>query len=265
MEQINAYGFYLLGKWLDSTFLSATWPIKDNFRAWHAARGVLSMLLEGDVKVRLNESAPAGRRLLAEIDGVLTDFAANPELMLAEDRVRSFHAAWGAFEQAVQVDLSRAPIYFVTTKGIYATDFLINGAEFAFVPEVYEAISPAARADINQAGRCLAFGTWTASGFHALRATEKVLREYYEVTLNQPGANVMMARAIDELRRAGAEAKTLAALDQLRDLHRNPLSHPEVFLTKAEAMELFNICIGAISASARQIITTRAAAAPPAQ
>jgi hypothetical protein len=41
--------------------------------------------------------------------------------------------------------------------------------------------------------------------------------------------------------------------DQLRDLHRNPLDHPEVFLEKPEAMELFSICTCAISAAARQI------------
>lgn len=265
VEQINTLGIYLLGKWMDSTFLHARRPMKENIGGWQAGRAILAIFIEGDVKPKLNESAPAARRLLNEFDRALTDFAADEGFVLPDDRVQQFNAAWGQFESAVQLDLSRQPIYYVTQKGIYATYDLVNGAQFAFAEQVFNAISEEARIDMNQAGRCLAFGIWSGCGFHALRATEKVLREYYEAVTKRPAGKMTMAPLIDKLREAGGDAKTLAVLDQLRDLHRNPMNHPEVFLDDAEAMELFNICLAAISACARQTLKARSTAGTKSQ
>jgi hypothetical protein len=67
-----------------------------------------------------------------------------------------------------------------------------------------------------------------------------------------------MAAVINALRASGkGDDKTLATLDQLRDLHRNPIGHPDVFLESGEAYELFNICITAISSMARQMIALK--------
>jgi hypothetical protein len=115
---------------------------------------------------------------------------------------------------------------------------------------------------LNQAGRCLAFGISTASGYHALRAVEKVLREYYESLVKKPADDIRMKQAIDELTKAGPDRKTMAALDQLRDLHRNPIDHPEEFLESAEALELFNAATVAISKMARQIAALNKAETP---
>lgn len=45
--------------------------------------------------------------------------------------------------------------------------------------------------------------------------------------------------------------KILNILDQIRDLHRNPLAH-EVFLEMDEAVELFDTAKSAITAMARK-------------
>lgn len=50
-----------------------------------------------------------------------------------------------------------------------------------------------------------------------------------------------------------SDAKILNILDQIRNLHRNPLAH-EVFLTQDEAIELFDIAKGAITAMASAIL-----------
>src|SRR5262245_19607282 len=219
---------------MDSVFLHARAPVKQTIQGWETLRSILSILMDGSAKLKLNESAPAARRLLGEVESVLADYSLNPDFVLSDDRVNAFNSAWGVFEQAVQLDFGRAPVYLVTQKGIYGTYDLVNGAEFVFVAEVFSAISDEARGDFNQAGRCLAFGIWTACGFHALRATEKVLREYYEALVEKPPGKMTMAPLIEELRKAGGDAKTLAVLDQIRDLHRNPMNHPEVFLSHAE-------------------------------
>ncbi len=143
--------------------------------------------------------------------------------------VTAFNAAFGTFEQALALDLGRAPIFFVTQKAIYSTPALINYAEMALTDDVRSKVSEAARRDLNQAGRCLAFGISTASGYHALRAVGKVLREYYEAKLGKSAKDVGMKQCIDELTKAGAEKKTMAALDQLRDLRRNPIDHQRNF------------------------------------
>jgi len=257
MEQVNTFALFLLGKWLDNTFLGAKLPIQQNVNAWQTARAILEILINGDAKLKLNESAQAAVVLRNAIDHALNLFQENPDAVLDDQQVTTFNAAWFAFEQALNLDLGRAPTYFVTPKGIFATPALINSAENALVAEVASAISDAAKQDLNQAGRCLAFSLSTASGYHALRATEKVLREYYELVLKKDTGSLRMKQAIDELAKAGGDAKTLAVLDQLRNLHRNPLDHPEVFLDPSEAMELFNICAGAISAMARQIVKLR--------
>lgn len=253
MEQVNSFALFLLGKWLDSIFLHAKLPLNTNVGAWHQSRAMLDILITGDAKLKLNESAAAARSLKALIEQVLEIHASNPEAVLTELQVGNFNSAWLSFEQALALDLGRAPVYFVTPKGIYATPSLINSAEAALVDEVAGIISDAAKRDLNQAGRCLAFNLSTAAGYHALRATEKVLREYYTFVLHKPAEQVRMKQAIDELIKAKAEPKTLAVIDQLRSLHRNPIDHPEVFLEPAEAMELFSICTSAISAMARQM------------
>ena len=53
--------------------------------------------------------------------------------------------------------------------------------------------------------------------------------------------------------------------DQLRDLHRNPINHPEVFLEPSEALELFNISTSALSAMARDIARLQPAVATTGQ
>jgi len=45
-----------------------------------------------------------------------------------------------------------------------------------------------------------------------------------------------------------ADRKVIAHLEQIKDLHRNPLIHPEVHLQLAEAVTLFAICTSAIHA-----------------
>ena len=90
-----------------------------------------------------------------------------------------------------------------------------------------------------------------------MRATEKVQREYYSVLVKKDPACVNMKQCTDELRKAGADPRVMAILDQIRDLHRNPVDHPDIFLDMNEALELFDIAKSAISAMARQMIKAK--------
>jgi hypothetical protein len=62
-----------------------------------------------------------------------------------------------------------------------------------------------------------------------------------------------MWKLIDELRNRNlVDAKVLAILDQVRQLHRNPLVH-KIFLEMDEAINLFDIAKGAMNAMAQHI------------
>ena len=276
MEQINTYPLYLLGKWLDSVFLHARRPLKTNLFAWQSAQYFLDFLIApgpGRGEFTLNESVHLAMGLSMKLRDALQLFQSDPEIVLSEAQATELQHAIGVFEQALALDLGRAPTYFVTEKGIYSTARLVRLAEWAIPAELRNAnaVPDLALRDLNQAGGCLAFGMATASGYHAARSVERSLREYYTLATGKTvipskkdsskersleGSS--MSDVINALRASGkGDVKILAVLDQLRDLYRNPISHPDVFLEPAEALELFNICTSAISAMARQIIKLR--------
>lgn len=89
-----------------------------------------------------------------------------------------------------------------------------------------------------------------------MRSTESVLRKYYKlVTGKDADANKLdWGTCIQELKNVNADQKVVQLLDQIRDIHRNPLMHPEDFLDKKLALRLFDISKSAINALAEQIL-----------
>jgi hypothetical protein len=167
------------------------------------------------------------------------------------------------FQAALSEEVRQLPLYFVTRVRAYSTHDLIERAEVALSAETRNAISDEAKEDFRQAGRCLAFEAHTASGYHSMRATERVLREYYALVLNKPGIGIGMKQCIDELTKAGADKRTMQVLDQIRNLHRNPIDHPDIFLEPEAAADLFEIATSAISAMAREIAKLKAFPSSP--
>lgn len=135
------------------------------------------------------------------------------------------------------------PLYVVTQKAGYDTAILIeNGA--ACFPEDLATKVPEAIPDIAAATRCIAFELPTAAGFHLHRANESVLRAYWDAVTN--GDQRPQSRNIgDYLNQLDAkkvgEDTVKSALRDLKDMHRNPLIHPEHSLdTVDDAIALMN-------------------------
>jgi len=85
-----------------------------------------------------------------------------------------------------------------------------------------------------------------------MRAFEKVLRHFYKVSTGKESGTTGIFKLINDLRgHSDVDPKILNILDQIRDLHRNPLAH-EVFLEMDEAVELFDTAKSAITAMARK-------------
>jgi hypothetical protein len=155
----------------------------------------------------------------------------------------SITSALTAFEAVLGAELSLLPLYVVAQKAGYDTASLIENGAVCFPAEIWIK-APDAVADLQQGTKCIAYEVFTASGFHFHRANEAVLRHYWDaVSKGKPRpASRNMGEYLRELDNNNfGDAKVRSALRDLKDLHRNPLIHPEHAISSAqEAMALMN-------------------------
>jgi hypothetical protein len=135
-----------------------------------------------------------------------------------------------AFEAVLAAELALIPLYVVNPKGGLVLTDLIDQGWVCFPSDLGFKV-PEATADLNEATKCIAFELLTASGFHLHRANETVLRAYFKA-MAPPGMRAPKSRNMGDYlkvmtEKGIGEPKVIAALTQLKDLHRNPLMHPE--------------------------------------
>jgi hypothetical protein len=96
---------------------------------------------------------------------------------------------------------------------------------------------------VEEAGRCFAFGAWTAVGFHMLRATENVLMQLIEAlegSVPEEGKRTW-ATLINALSLTHkARPQQVGRLGRLKDLERNELMHAGRFLDETECSDVFD-------------------------
>jgi hypothetical protein len=161
-------------------------------------------------------------------------------------------------EKVLANDLPGLATYYVIQKGLFSTDDLIAHADIHIPESLRSQLPPQAQADINEAGRCLAFELPTASAFHIWRATETTMDEYYKML---SGGNSFsddkVQRTWDSYVKAlgtkGAETKVTAFLDHIRQEYRNPVSHPSVNIEMEEAFSLFGAALSVVTQTLRMI------------
>ena len=212
-----------------------------------AAGGLRSLLSSSNPP--LVKSRKAAELLLGFVVEMLADAQRRPRHRVSEKLIIYGDKIWDGFTISVQMELPFWHVYCVSQTLAWDTNILVEDAS-AMLPEDSQSKIPnEALADWRQAGRCIAFDLYTASGFHTIRATEAVIREYYvHVVGSLPrikdrnwGAYTRGMRA-----KGGAEEAILRLIDNIRDRHRNPLMHPEQKLTKEEAATLLSVCVGLI-------------------
>jgi hypothetical protein len=189
-----------------------------------------------------------------------TDFTA--VLLFTESY--NIRSAATKFEDVFRAELAVIDTYFVTKKGGYDTLKLVTEGSILF-PKSLSAKVPEAVADTNEAGKCIAFELGTAAGFHILRAAESVLRRYWGVVAkgNPRPRNHNIGAYLHAFEKFGVgHPKILAALKQIKDLHRNTLMHPEDVLTVDEAISLLGIVRSAIEAMLSHLPDVAAPALP---
>jgi hypothetical protein len=117
--------------------------------------------------------------------------------------------------------------------------------------------------ELDAAGHCLALEAYTASGFHALRAVEVVVHDYYKSVSGKDKElrswydyiealtdleNTREARKSDY-----PSPKASAMIDRMRQLDRNPLMHPRESLDEMGADNLFSLSILTITELAKDL------------
>ena len=173
----------------------------------------------------------------------------DPAVALEIFEVYEVWRALDSFEIAYNAENNVADTFVVTAKAGYNTTILTEFGELLFPPDLL-AKAKDAMEDARSAGRCLAFALGTAAGFHLLRVLEIVVLKYRKHVIpgNPEATNRNLGAYIKDMETAEvSDKKVLTVLRQIKDLHRNPLLHPEETLSVDEAVDLLGIVRSAVS------------------
>ena len=247
MIRIDGYWFYQVGAALRQVTNRVYEPgvkRKDIRYALSNAQQWVDNLLSQTL-FRFKTSVPKGREVQQLLHGYVEAFNAMTAEEMEQDLQFADAIAIGSaiseFEQLLSAELKFADLYLITKKGAFDTTELAEIGSSIFPSDLLTKV-PDAEFDAKQAARCIAFELPTAAGFHLHRLNETVLGVYHDkITGGAKRPRVQtMGKYIELFKKRGVgDPKVIAALDSLRDLHRNPLLHPRERLdTVDEALAL---------------------------
>lgn len=189
----------------------------------------------------LRSSHQHGQNLIDGLKNYLEP--ANANNLFDTYQVSAINWQLNQFKTVLLAEMTTLNAHFVTQKRGYDTTALMEFAEVIFPPDLSAKV-PAAIPDIREAGKCISFELSTAAGFHLHRANESILHRYYDaVTGGKPPPDTRnIGDYLKKLKEHGVgDARLIAALKDLKDLHRNPLIHPDQSLESVdEAIALLN-------------------------
>lgn len=245
--------------------------VADLFAPLFQARTALETLLGNDPQAKVDVCRVAAVELKAAVDKLMEQYFTDKNtghLTFPDDAKTALVAPWDAwnvrsalqnFEAVFRADMQIAATYWVPQRGAYSTRDLVDHFERSFLPELTGTIGLQALTEFRSAGRCFAFGLWTAAGYHSCRAVEAILRPYFCLItgLKDDNENRTWGKIIEEMEREGCPhkpgEKTLFYLRQLKDNERNPLMHVRVVLNEQDADLLLSGAKNVIVMMAREI------------
>lgn len=172
-----------------------------------------------------------------------------PGSYLSPEHATDLHEISQRLSHTFNAEASTIYAFFVRDKHI-STDKLIDNPRDLLNKGVFDKLSDIARYDIQEAAKSLAFELNTAAAFHILRATEEVIKIYYNGIVKRDRVKKLMwFKMTDHLgkRRLPPPKLILDNLDFIRTRFRNPTAHPDYIYTISEAQAVFNLCIDAIN------------------
>lgn len=241
MQRINGAYLYELAEDLRvlSKIKVQDTPRSTNYFDCLTAKDVLKGFLFASIfSGSFRTSATAATELLKELDYIAPDIHQNVdwEEQIYAWRFNKLQNLFTRFEAVLTAELQGTALYFVANKGGYDTLALTDYGEALF-PLDLQSKTPEAVSDVKAGARCIAFELFTAAAFHFHRANEAVLRRYFDEVAGagkRPKTN-NMGDYLKKLRELGlGDPKVIAVLQSIKDLHRNPIMHPEEQITTAE-------------------------------
>jgi hypothetical protein len=175
------------------------------------------------------------------------------------------------FENLLEYDLKRLPTFSVEKTGIFDSDDLILHAENHLSATALATVDAQVKDDFQAAGRCLAFDLFTACGFHAVRALEKMARLYHKQVTGHDaekdgtplgGVTNDLRDVADDIRGRPPKPRpkddplrlVISNLDRMNNIYRKPLTHPEMVLkTRDAAKNVFDLAAASIALISEQI------------
>ncbi|MGQ2991984.1 MAG: hypothetical protein ACT6RD_12815 [Brevundimonas sp.] len=186
----------------------------------------------------------SGDKLLNELSALIVEPGPSTDWseVFPEWKISSLKRAFATFEAILKAELQTFALYHVASKGGLDTQCLTDQGQELF-PASLQLKVPEAVGDAVVGARCLAFGLWTAMGFHFHRANEAVLRRYYASVIGaakQP-KHLTLGTMTSSMKQNGVgDTNIIAALDNIREFHRNPIAHPDHSLgSDEEALSLY--------------------------
>lgn len=262
MERINQFGFYEIGKQLKSVFSlrgdvspsEALMPLMDCRLAVMKLKDVdfFPLILCRNEVEAIEEVLD---RIFSEYfevvdsSGVKTfRWSRSEDPPIPGWRLNYLRHCIEVFERVFGAELRSAATYYVPRRGIFFTPSLIDEADKTFPAELRSFIPEKTQSEWRQAGRCLAFNLLSASGFHVARSVEGMLESYHGIfcASGRRGPKTWkdyvddLASELAGQTQASPSNRVIAAITQMKDDYRNPLMHPRVVLSEADARMLLS-------------------------
>lgn len=153
--------------------------------------------------------------------------------------------AGSAFQKAFEIELTDMLTYLLPEQGLFNVRNLMNAKEHVYDKETRWKLTDLSLEDIQAAGKCLSFELPTACGFHILRATESVVKQYLK-HLGATDEQVAQMKSWNDFANGivprGGSASIARVIQMKREFDRNPIMHPERTLDLVEANTLFATC-----------------------
>lgn len=279
MERIDLYQLYAIGSQLhpfvdiaaDATTVGLLFlPLMN-------ATTALERLLGPEPPARLDFCRPDAENLYNELvllqnqyfrdaDGKWA-FNFDPNLRVESWVMYKAKVAIGTFETVFRTDMQRSATYLVPKRGTYDLGDLVDRANETFGIGIREVIGYRANEEYKNAGRCYAFGLYTAAGYHCCRAVEAVIREYYHLFVGkEPDGSETWGDLLKGLGECTGhfipDPKTISHIKHVKDYDRNPLMHLKAVLDITDADMLLAASKVAIVAMAVEILKAKLDNAP---
>lgn len=283
MHRINCHVFYLLGEYLAETdaFIRNTLKRPDPVLLsaikgyFGALKGPLYWITIDD-KARnpfpsiVKTAAQRVERILSQIEKE-DDYQPTPEDTVPHSEIRMLSDEIRALKTIVTQYIPTFPIFLVSETGGFHPEALLAKNDQEILAEIRDQLPEQCQTDLNDAARCLAFGMPTATVFHMMRAIEEMMKAYHHnltgMTFEEATPKIQrnwgqyisaLDQALDEIsasdKTKGRVGKSITSvLYNIKEVHRNPICHPDMNADKDEALQVFRAGIAILGEIGRQL------------